>query len=133
MKNTGIWIDKNRAVLIFLEGATEQIKEIPSNLDHFKIHGGSGSRFKGGPQDVVQDSKYLEREKHQLRIYFKNVANELQGEQDLVIFGPAQIKDKFYAALETNFPNIHKQVTKIATADSMSENQMKAWVRDYYN
>ena len=37
MKNTGIWIDKNRAVLIFLEGATEQIKEIPSNLDHFKI------------------------------------------------------------------------------------------------
>ena len=57
MINTGIWLDKNKALIVSLTEETEVFKTIISNVENFHIHGGSGTRFKGGPQDVVQDSK----------------------------------------------------------------------------
>ena len=95
MINTGIWLDKNKALIVSLTEETEVFKTIISNVENFHIHGGSGTRFKGGPQDVVQDSKYLEREKHQFKVYFKEIASEIEGSDGILIFGPAEVKDKF--------------------------------------
>ena len=55
-------MDKDKAHIVTLEDGVETLKTIQSQIEHFNPHGGSGTRFKGGPQDVVQDSKYLERE-----------------------------------------------------------------------
>jgi hypothetical protein len=71
MINIGIWLDKNKAFIVTLTNEIEVFETIISNVENFHIHGGSGTRFKGGPQDVVQDSKYLEREKHKFKVYFK--------------------------------------------------------------
>ena len=71
MLQTGIWLDKHKANIVSLEKGVETFSTIFSNLEDYRIHGGSGTRLKGGPQDVVQDSKYLEREKLQLKTYFK--------------------------------------------------------------
>ncbi len=38
-------------------------------------------------QDVVQDSKYLEREKHQTKRYFNKLAEEVNSADSLAIFG----------------------------------------------
>ena len=70
MKNIGIWLDKDKAHVVTLEKGNEQMNTVMSNMEHFNIHGGSGTRLKGGPQDVVQDSKLLEREKQQHKAYF---------------------------------------------------------------
>lgn len=131
MRQIGIWIDKDKAFIIDHE--TNIITKIASNIEHFSIHGGSGTRLKGGPQDVVQDSKYLEREKHQLRIYFRDIASKVQNVDSIVIFGPADTGLKFLKDLEKSNKMIHKNVITVAKADSMTQNQLKAWVRDFYN
>ena len=132
MKNTGIWMDKNKALIITLENGEESLKTITSNVEHFKPSGGSGTRFKGGPQDVVQDNKYLEREKNQLKTYFKEVASEVNDSEALVIFGPAGTSGKFRKEIDSKYKSLSNKIVGVEKADSMSENQTKAWVRDFF-
>lgn len=129
---TGVWLDKNKAIIVTLKKEGEHLCEIPSNIEHYHIHGGSGTRLKGGPQDVVQDSRYLEREKHQFRKYFKNIVSEIKNTDALVIFGPAETNEKFNKELIENYKNLGAKVKGVEKADSMTNNQVKAWVRDFF-
>ncbi|MCB0462174.1 MAG: hypothetical protein R2816_07320 [Flavobacteriaceae bacterium] len=122
MKNTGIWLDKDKALIVTIDGEKETLYTVASNLEHFRAHGGSGTRFKGGPQDVVQDSKYLEREKHQLKKYFKTLATEVKDSDALVIFGPADTNEKFSDELLKKHMSLSTKIKGVKKADSMTEN-----------
>src|SRR6056297_1010823 len=95
MKHTGVWIDNHKAYIVEVENGAEKLTTVESNIEHFKAKGGSGQRFKSGPQDVLKDSKYMEREKHQLKQYFKEIAEKIEETNALVIFGPAGANQKF--------------------------------------
>lgn len=133
MKNLGIWIDKRKAVILSLENGKEQSSTVFSNIEDFNIKGGSGTKFKGGPQDVVQDSKYLEREKHQTKAFFKEVVGVVKDADAIVIFGPAQMGNRFYEELNKNYNSVYSKVKSIEPADSMTDKQIAAWVRSYFN
>jgi stalled ribosome rescue protein Dom34 len=132
MKNTGIWLDKEKALIVTIENGLETLNTFTSNIEHFHPSGGSGTRFKGGPQDVVQDSKYLDREKQQLKKYYKSLASEIKDADALVIFGPADTNEKFSKELHKNFKSLSAKIKDVKKADSMTENQVKAWVRDFF-
>jgi stalled ribosome rescue protein Dom34 len=132
MKKTGIWLDKYKALIVTLENEQETLQTILSKIEHFRPHGGSGTRQKGGPQDVVQDSKYLEREKHQMKNYFKEIATEINDTGALVIFGPAGTNEKFSKELQENHKDLSTKIKGIRKADSMTDNQVKALVKDFF-
>ena len=132
MKNIGIWLDKDKAYIVKLSNGSEQLETVTSNVEHYHVHGGSGTRLKGGPQDVVQDSRYLEREKHQLRNYFKEIASLISEAKAIAIFGPAETRIKFKKELEEHYRNLNEKVVHFAKADSMTENQIKALIRNYF-
>jgi len=132
MKKVGIWIDKEKAHIVTLENETETLKTIMSEVEVFHPKGGSGSRFKGGPQDVVQDSKYLEREKHQLKVYFKNLAAIIKHADAIAIFGPADTYKKFHKELQDHYKTLHIKVRGVQNADSMTTNQTKALIRGFF-
>lgn len=133
MKNTGIWLDKEKAHILTLTGDGEAFKTIFSEMEFFNPKGGSGTKSaKWGPQDVVQDSKYLEREKHQMRSYFNKLANNLKDADALVIYGPADTNEKFRKELEENHRRLASKIKLVAKADSMTLNQTKALIRDFY-
>ena len=133
MKKIGIWIDKEKAHIVVLANDHEKMHTFYSNVETFRPKGGSGTKFKGGPQDVVQDNKYLEREKHQLKQYFKNIALEIKQTDALVIFGPAETNEKFNKELHENFSNLSTKIKGVKKADSMTDNQVKAWVKDFFS
>ena len=133
MKNTGIWLDKDKALLVTIDNGVETFNTITSNMEHYNIRGGSGTRQKGGPQDVVQDRKYLEREKQQLKKYFKAIATHVDDTNALVIFGPADTNEKFSKELHENYKSLSAKIKGIKKADSMSDNQVKALVRDFFD
>ncbi|APZ45473.1 hypothetical protein BW723_03795 [Polaribacter reichenbachii] len=132
MKNIGIWLDKEKAFIITIENGNETFTTIDSNVENFKIYGGSGTRFKGGPQDVVQDSRYLEREKHQLKAYFLEIINAIKDTSELVIFGPAETYLKFQKELIENHKSLNTKVTVVKKADSMTKNQTIALIKDAF-
>jgi len=132
MKKTGIWLDKNKALIVTLEHEQETFQTVVSNMDNFNVRGGSGTKLKGGPQHVVHDSKYLESEKQQLNQYFKNIITEISDSDALVIFGPAQTNEKFGEAIHKNHNLLSTKIKGIRKADSMTDNQVKAWVRQFF-
>jgi len=132
MKKTGIWLDKEKALIVTIENGVETLNMITSNIEHFRPRGGSGTRFKGGPQDVVQDSKYLDREKQQLKKYYKSLVTDIKDTDALVIFGPAETNEKFSEELHKNYKRLSTKIKGVKKADSMTENQVKAWVRDFF-
>jgi len=132
MKNVGIWIDKREARIVSIGDGNERLNTITSDIEEFNPGGGSGSRMKGGSQDVVQDSKYLERKKHQLAEFFKDIVLFIEGADAIVIFGPSQTGEKLYnELLEKHTLFRHKKIS-IEKADNMTDNQIMAWVRNYY-
>jgi hypothetical protein len=132
MKKTGIWLDKDKALIVTIENDKETLQTISSNIEHYNAHGGAGTRLKGGPQDVVQDSKYLEREKQQLKQYFKNIIAKISDSDALVLFGPAGTNEKFSEELHQNFTLLSTKIKGTRKTDSMTNNQVKAWVKDFF-
>ena len=135
MKSIGIWIDKEKAHVISLENNRENFITLESEIENYHPGGGSGSkgtRNRWGPQDVVQDSKYLEREKHQLKNYFKKVAEVISDADAIVIFGPSDTNLKLKQTLSANYKQLAKKVIAVEKADSMTNNQLKAFVKNYF-
>ena len=132
MKHIGIWIDKREAKIISIKNEMEHLETIPSNIEDFHVSGGSGTRLKGGPQDVVQDSKFLEREQHQLARYFKSIIQKVSDADGLVIFGPAQTAMKLREEISQKHTLLNSKIKSVQKTDNMTDNQLKAWVRDYY-
>jgi len=133
MKRIGIWMDKEKAQIVRLHEEVEEFETLYSNLDFYKPSGGSRTRSaKWGPQDVVHDSKYLAKEKQQLKTYFNNLVNAIGDADAIALFGPAETNQKFKKDLERNHKALAKKLKAITKTDSMTENQVKALVRDYF-
>lgn len=130
MKKTGIWLDFDKAYIIEIDNKEERIKKIDSNIEHFNVHGGSRSKVAYGPQDNVSESKLLARKQQQQKAYFENVMNQTGLKNDLILFGPAEAKINFKKAIQAN-SFFKGNILALETTDSMTENQMKAWLRDY--
>jgi stalled ribosome rescue protein Dom34 len=132
MKNLGIWIDKERAHLVTLENETEKFTTIKSEVENYHPSGGFGLGFRGSPQDAMTKKKYMEREKQQLKSYFKNIVSEIKDADAIAIFGPAQTGEKFRNELNENYIDVSVKVKGIKKADSMTDNQIIAWVKDFF-
>ena len=133
MIKLGIWIDKEKAHVVSVEGEAVKMKTVFSNLDFFNPRGGSRSKTRWGPQDVVQDSKYLEKEKQQLKQYFGELAVKSKKADSIVVFGPAETGRGLQKEWEDNYKDLARKIKAVKTADSMTDNQVMAWVRDFYN
>lgn len=132
MKNIGVWLDKRKAFIITLENEKEIMTSIKSDVEEFNPSGGFGLGFRGSPQDALPENKYMEREKHQLKQYFQTIASEIKDADALVIFGPAETYEKFNKELYENYKDLSAKIKGVERADSMTDNQMKAWVRRFF-
>lgn len=132
MKNIGIWMDVEKAHVVLLTEESEQMRTLFSKVENYRPKGGSGTRLKGGPQDVVQDSKYLERKKNQIRSYFKNLADVIKDADSIALFGPSDTAEKFRKELNKNQKGLASKVKTVGKVDSMTHNQVIALVRDFY-
>lgn len=129
MKHTGIWLDKKKAIIVTLQNDKEEIHTIQSDINDFHV---TANRFIGGALEEVQDSKYLNREKQQFKTYFKDITEEIEDTDALVIFGPAETYREFANELSKSYKKLSNKVKGVKNADSMTENQVKAWVKDFF-
>jgi len=133
MKNIGIWLDKEKAHMVTLTAESERLETLLSEIEVFRPKGGSGTKSaKWGPQDVVQDSKYLEREKHQYKTYFMKLADFIKTADAIAIFGPAETANKFKKELDNKYPILASKVKTVTKVDSMTNNQVRKLVREFF-
>lgn len=133
-KQTGIWIDSSKAIIVTLEKGKEEITEIQSDLENRVYHdkeGDKGSFF--GGQNVDSQKTFDERKKNQINSYLKNVLASVNESDELYIFGPAEVKIKLEQKINAEKSALSSKLKSVETADSMTSNQIVAKVKKFYN
>lgn len=59
------------------------------------------------------------------------IIENIKTAEELVVFGPAQMKIELEKQIKEIQP-LAKKLLEVVSADSMTENQIVAWVKDYY-
>ena len=133
-KQTGIWIDGSKAIIVTLFGGQESIKEIESDIENRIYHekeGDKGSFM--GSRHINNEKKFEERRKHQTDSFLKSVLEQIKHDDELYVFGPAEIKTKLKQLIEKKGNGVVNKLKSVETADSMSLNQVVAKVKKFYD
>ena len=131
-KFVGIWIDHARAVVVGIDGGTETVAIIQSNVEgHFRLKGGSRSATPHGPQNVVSESQRENRRNHQLKRYYGSVIAAVGNARAIFIFGPGEAKTELKRELMRS-KGLATKLVGTETTDKMTENQVRAKVRELF-
>ena len=130
MKNTGIWIDKHEAIIVFLEADKQKTATITSQIDDYKDF---EHKVLGQSDNYTNDKKFLERTKQQTKNYIKKIAAQLKKADNIVILGPSTMPGQLKKMLDENYKLIGQNVKEVQKTPKLSENHIIAWVKDYYN
>lgn len=131
--NIGIWIDTHQAVLIKLSNGDQTVKTIESHIDtkvrtpeESKKYGRFGGRY------ITYEKNWANKKIQQTNHFLKKLLTEIEDCDAVVLFGPSIMKTIFEKEIKNNI-NLIGQLFGVFDADSMTENQMVAWVKDFYN
>jgi hypothetical protein len=137
-KQTGIWIDLRNAYIIQIPFAIYgdediSIVHINSEIEESAATGGTRSKTPWGPQGGDVKRAAQERRHQEEKDFFESVIEVLRPEStELVIFGPSEAKHGLANAIEGH-KDYKPEITGILNADQMTQNQMVAWVRKFFN
>ncbi len=131
-KQTGIWIDTKGAVIISLTENSHTIKTIHSSIEaRERLPGETKAFTRFGNWFLDFGKKKENRLANEKRGYFKNVSNEIKTADEIVLFGPAGIKKELEKFIQDDTV-LASRLRAVETTDSMTENQMVAWVKNHY-
>jgi hypothetical protein len=125
----GVWIDKSQARII---SPTEILETIPSEMEIRPRYEGESKEYgRFGNQYMTLEKSKQKRLKHQEHVYLKNIFNAVKSFEQILIFGPASMKKHLQKHLEEEHLTRGK-VIDVVTAEKMTDNQLIAFVREYY-
>ena len=82
-KTVGLWIDHKKAVIVFVTGEEQEIKQVGSNIE--KHHRQSGVAM---PADDIRQRELTE----QLNSYYDEVVSVIREADSILILGPGEAK-----------------------------------------
>lgn len=127
----GVWIDSERAVLVWIEGKQHEVQEIASGIEG-RVHPTDGSRSGGtpyGPQDVGSDKKLERRRGHERDRFLTGVIDAIGARPDRVlVVGPGETRKHLKTAIE-GAAGFKPTLLGVEAADRMSEGQLVKHLR----
>jgi stalled ribosome rescue protein Dom34 len=73
-----------------------------------------------------------EKRNHHLNDYFKNVIEKIKDSDSIIIFGPAETKNGLQKAILKK-KELSSRLVKVEAEDHLTDNQVKAKVRSFFN
>ena len=133
-KQTGIWIDTSRAVIVTLNDGKEKITEIESDVENRIYHDKEGEKGTfSGTHHGSNETTFEERKKHQMNHYIKDVISHVKESDELYVFGPSEAKTRLEQKLNDEKSFDGSKLKAVETADSMTSNQIVAKVKEFFN
>lgn len=132
-KQTGIWLDLEKAIVITLNESGYKLKIIESGIETKERFDGEKKKFgRFGNQFLNDETKKKRRIEEQTDRFLKRIFNDIKNVNEIVLFGPASSKRKL-AELLSSDKTMAEKLKAVKTADLMTQNQMVAWVKKFYN
>jgi hypothetical protein len=131
-KQAGVWIDLKKAIIVYLEDDTHKLKILPSEIESRERIPGETKWFTRFGDQFLEFSKRKEnRLANKVKVYLKSVLDEIKDADEIVLFGPAGMKTEL-EKLINGVKAMAGKIQSVETADSMTDNQVVAWVKKYY-
>jgi len=130
-KKVGLWIDHEKAVIVFVSDKGEEIKLINSEVKkHTHPSGISHSENPYGKESVTKnDIREREFSEH-LRVYYEKVISCIRDVESIFIFGPGEAKVELKKRIEKD--NLKGKVVSVETDDRLTDPQIVAKVKNYF-
>jgi uncharacterized membrane-anchored protein len=127
----GLWIDHRQAIVVIVSATGEEIKQISSQAEkQLRRTGSTPLQGNFEAQKVPADAKQQRVYSAQLNAFYDEVIDFIRDAESLLILGPGVAKDELKARLEDK--NLGNRVSKVETADNMTDPQLAAKVRQYF-
>ncbi len=131
-KNTGVWIDSKKAVIVQLHKGKETVQTISSGIEGRVRITGEGKQFtRMGNQYFSFEKKNDEKHKHELSGYFKKVIDQIKDADSIMIIGPAETKLGLHKMISESKKLLGKLVM-VDAEDHLTDNQVAAKVRAFF-
>jgi len=133
-KQTGIWIDTSKAIIVTFTDDKEHITEIESDIENRVYHEKEGD--KGaimGSHHLNNERTFDERKEHQFDHFLKDVLSHIKESDELYVFDPSETKIKLKQKINDGKTIPDNKLKSVETADSMTLNQVIAKVKKFYN
>ncbi|MDO9594078.1 MAG: hypothetical protein Q7J19_03690 [Lutibacter sp.] len=131
-KDIGIWLDTHQAKIVSLSNGEHTIKTIKSHIDTKKRtpeESKKYGRFDG--HYTTYEKNWANKKIQQTSEFLKILLNEIEDCDNVVLFGPSVMKTLFEKEIKNNL-NLIGKLSGVFDADSMTENQLVDWVKDFY-
>lgn len=132
-KQAGIWIDTKQAIIVYLEKDGHRVEKIHSEIENKVRVPGEGKWF-----SRMEDQFFIFNRKKKAHLlkdslaFYGDIHQEINGIDELVLFGPSKRKQELEKYLkERGTPE--SVIKGVKTADSMTNNQVVAWVKKKLN
>ena len=118
-KQVGVWIDHRKAVVISINGETDEIHSIESGVEkHVRYAGGK-------PEDQLEH-----RFANHLKEYYSKVISLLHDADSILILGPGEAKGELEKRLSAESHGA--RIAGIETVDKMTDHQIAAKIREHF-
>ncbi len=132
-RQTGIWIDSSKAIIVSLDGKKESITEISSEIENTSHHAREGNKgtFSNGHHSS-NETQLHNRKKEQTNNFMASVIDYVKKSDELYVFGPAGAKTELKKRIQTEKIIAPDKLKGITTSEKLTINQIVAKVRDFY-
>ena len=125
-KTVGLWIDHQKAVIVFVTGAEEEIRLIQSDIEEQRIEEQGRQNGRSIPSDDIRLRVLTEH----LNNYYETVISCIRDAESILLFGPGEAKGELKKRLEKD--NLGDRIVGVETADKMTDNQIAAKVKEHF-
>jgi hypothetical protein len=134
-KQTGIWIDSSKAIIVTLDGGKQRISKIESDLENKTYHQKEGSKGSfNGSHHGSDETKFEERRKNETNHFLKSIMSHIKLVDELYIFGPAETKIKLEQKINSDKSFDASKLKLVETAENnMTTNQIVAKIKKFYH
>ena len=127
----GLWIDHRKAIVVAVTDKGEETALIISKVEK-QLRRSGDSPLKGSfePSQVPASDSRQKTLTGQLNIYYDAVIASIRDAESILIFGPGDAKGELKKRLKKN--NLDGRIAGIETVDRMTDRQIAARVRKYF-
>ncbi len=119
-KEVGLWIDRQRAVILFIEDGVEKTMTVTADIE---------GQTDGNAR--MADNILQRKETKELNTYYDEVISAIGDADPIYIIGPAEAKGELHKRMESKM--IGDRSITVETADSMTDPQIAAMIRAHFS
>lgn len=125
-KTVGLWIDHEKAVIVFVVGAEAEIKLVHSNIEEERNEQQRRQNGRSIPSDDIRLRVLTEH----LNTYYEEVISCIRDAESILLFGPGEAKGELKKRLEKD--NLGDRIVGVENADKMTDPQIVKKVKDHF-